>query len=381
METYDVVVVGAGPGGGTAAKHAAMSGASTLLLDRRKEVGVPVVCGELTSGGTFPEFSLAPDGPWVANRMDITRMVFPDGRTLDFHGISMVTLHRDVFEKHIVEMAIDQGVEVRMNTTVMGITARDRSGSPHGTTGVSSYGTVILKNGEQVQAKVIIAADGVKSTIGKCMGMVQSPAIHDLGRAMKYIVRSKNIDQTMGQFFVAEEGTQGYGWILPKGNGTANVGIGTLGDQRVFLKPALDRFIERRIPGAVKESFATGCLPLALPPPRTVWKNVMLVGDAASMVNSVGGAGIRNAMVAGRIAGNIAGEFIQGAKPLSYLEKYEKAWRKKLYPRLMLNHFIKDLMWHSDTSSNHFYSLISPMNRLVNMVPGLMSWVQRKQHM
>ncbi len=380
MEKYDIVVVGAGPGGATAAKYAAISGASTLLLDRREEVGVPVVCGELTSGGTFPEFSLAPDGPWVANRMGITRIVFPEDRILDFHGITLVTLQRDIFEKHLVETALEEGAEIRMNTTVKGVTDLEGSAvSP--TRHNSSYKGVVLKNGSMIGAKVIIAADGVKSTIGKCIGMVRTPCIEDLGRAMKYIVRSKNIDQSMGQFFPGAEDTQGYAWILPKGNDTANVGIGTLGGKRGFLKPALDRFIEKRIPGASKESFTAGCLPLALPPPRTVWKNVMLVGDAASMVNSVGGAGIRNAMVAGRIAGRIAGEYIEGFKSLSFLEKYEREWRKKLYSRLRLNHFIKNLMWRSETSSNRFYSVFAPMNHVANMVPGLMSWVQKKQHM
>jgi digeranylgeranylglycerophospholipid reductase len=359
-----------------------MSGASTLLLDRRREVGVPVVCGELTSGSTFPEFSLDSDGPWVAHQMGITRIVFPEGKILDFHGIKLVTLHRDIFEKHLVEMAMDEGAEIRMNTTVRGVTdPGETSTSTHETNNDLSFGGVVLKNGEQVRAKVIIAADGVKSTIGKSMGMVRAPAIRDLGRAMKYIVRSKNIDQSMGQFFAGEEGTQGYAWILPKGNDTANVGIGTLGGTRTFLRPALDRFIEKRIPGAHKESFTAGCLPVTLPPTRTVWKNVMLVGDAASMVNSVGGAGIRNAMVAGRIAGRIAGEYVQESKPMSYLEKYEKAWRKKLYPRLRMNYFIKELMWHSETSSKHFYPLIAPMNRIMNMVPGLLSWIQNKQHM
>jgi len=303
-------------------------------------------------------------------------MVFPSGKMLDFNGISLVTLHRDVFEKHLVKMAMDEGAEVRLNTTVKCVTdLSDSEGLDYPSK------CVVLKNGEPVQAKVIIAADGVKSTIGKCMGMVRTPSINDLGRAMKYMVTSKYIDQTMGQFFVGEEGIQGYAWILPKGNNTANVGMGTLGGKTKFFRPALDRFIEKRIPGAVKESFTTGCLPLALPPSRTVWKNVMLVGDAASMVNSVGGAGIRNAMVAGRIAGRIAGEYINESRSLRYLERYEKAWRKKLYPRLGLNHFIKDIMWHSNTSANHFYSLIAPMSHVVNMVPGLMSWVQKKQHM
>ena len=364
MTKFDIVVVGAGPGGAMAARHAALKGASVLLVERRREIGVPVVCGELTSGGTMGEFSLPGDGPWIARTMDKARMVFPGDKYLDFHGIAFTMLHRDVFEKHLVKMATDEGVELRMNTCAVGV---NRDG-------------VVLKNGRVVKCGIVIGADGVKSAIGKSIGMTKLLPRSDLGRAVKYIVESNYVDNTACQFFLGEEGIKGYAWILPKGENTANVGVGLLGETRMNPGPLLDRFIEKRLPGAVKKNYAAGCLPLAVPPERTVWENVMLVGDAASMVNSVGGAGIRNAMVAGKLAGEIAGTCVTEGRDLSYLKTYENAWRRKIYLRLRVNHLVKCMMWHSDLSVRSLYPITAPLNRISNMVSGLITYLQFRQH-
>ena len=365
MDEYDVIVVGAGPGGAMAARHAAIEGASVLLVDRKKEIGIPVVCGELTSGGTLTEFSLASDGPWVARVLDRAKMIFPGEREMDFHGIAFVVLNRDILEKHLVDLAREAGAELRMRTCVKGVTGKG----------------VVLKSGEMIRGRIIIAADGVKSPMGKSLGMTRAHSGPSLGRAVKCMVESPYVDETTCKFYIGEMGMQGYGWILPKGDRTANVGIGSLGYSRGYLKPVLERFLAEHLPGARMRDFAAGCLPLALPPERTVWKNVMLVGDAASMVNAVGGAGIRNAMVAGRMAGKMAGKCIMDDLPISFLEGYEKAWRKKIYHRLKLNVVLKNMMWHSDRSIRCLYPIIAPLNRISNMIPGLISWVQEKQHM
>jgi len=365
MNEYDVIVVGAGPGGAVAARHAAMKGASVLLVDRRKEIGIPVTCGELTSGGTLTEFSLRSDGPWVAKVLDKAKMIFPGEREMDFHGITFVVLNRDVLEQHLVDLAKKEGVVLRTRTCVKGVTGKG----------------VRLKSGEMIRGRIIIAADGVKSSIGKSMGITKAHSGPSLGRAVKCIVESPYVDETACKFYIGEKGMQGYAWIFPKGDKTANVGIGSLGNTKGYLKPVLERFLAEHLPGVRMRDFAAGCLPLALPPERTVWKNVMLVGDAASMVNSVGGAGIRNAMVAGRFAGNIAGKCIKDDLPMSFLEGYEKAWRKKLYHRLKVNVLLKDMMWHSDRSVRCLYPLVAPLNRISNMIPGLITWLQEKQHM
>lgn len=364
MVEFDIVVVGAGPGGAMAARHAATKGASVLLIDRRREIGVPVACGELTSGGTMGEFSFPENGPWIARKMDRARMVFPGDRALDFHGIAFTMLYRDLFEKHLVKMAVDEGVELRMNTCA---------------TGVSRDG-VVLKTGEIVRCKIIIGADGVKSTVGKSVGMTKTIPLADLGRAAKYMVECTYMDNTACQFFLGEEGIYGYAWILPKGENTANVGLGLMGERRGNIKPLLDKFIEKRLPGAVKRDYAAGCLPLAVPPERTVWENIILVGDAASMVNSVGGAGIRNAMLSGKLAGEIAGACVTGDRPLSYLKTYERAWRRRIYLRLRVNHLAKCMMWHSDLTVRSLYPVVAPLNRISNMISGLITYLQYRQH-
>ncbi len=364
MRGYDVVVVGAGPGGAVAAEAAAAQGASVLLLDRKREVGIPVICGELTSHGTLREFDIDPDGPCIASVMDRIEMTFPGGRVLDFKGVRLATLYRGRFEKLLVERAVEGGAELRLRTMVTRVTERGAR----------------LKGGKEIPARIIIAADGVKSTVGKSVGMTRTPPRADLGRASKYMVESPDIEGDVARFFIGEEGVLGYAWVLPKRDGLANVGIGTLGDVRGDMRPLLDRSIDRLLPASRRRDYTGGCLPLSLPPQRTVFRNVMLVGDAAFMVNSVGGAGIRNAMVAGRIAGEMAGRCCAGGMPMSYLLGYEDRWRKKIYPRLRVNHVLKSMMWHSRRSVEWLYPVMAPLAELSNMAPGFLKWLQRRQH-
>ncbi len=365
MSSFDIIVVGAGPGGALAADYAARSGASVIVLDRRKDVGVPVICGELTSMGTFDEFSLDPKGDWIARELQNARVIFPNGKSFDVTGIKMGILNRDILEKHLIERAVNSGATLKLNRTVV---SGDKSG-------------VKLKNGKRIKGKIVIAADGVKSTIGKSAGIVKKIPQKDLGVAVKYMVKSNKIDGDRCIVYMGGEGLKGYTWVFPKGNNSANVGLGSIGGKRGNLKPILDNFIERNYPGAEKHHYGAGALPLARPPDITVKDNLMLVGDAASMVNAFGGAGIRNAMMAGKIAGSLAGKCITEKLPLSYLKKYEKLWRKKILKRLKVNLAVKELVWERPGSLSMLPWLITPLHIIIDRNPKILKWLQERQHM
>lgn len=364
MTDYDIVVVGCGPGGAVAGMTAASRGAKVLILDRKKEVGLPVVCGELTSHGTYSEFGLDPLGPWAARVMNSARIIFPNGKKFDFMGIKLAMVNRDKLEQHLARKAMEEGAKIRMGEMVKDLTPRG----------------VLLRGGEEIDARIIVAADGVKSTIGKKLGMVSTPQPYDMGRAVKYIVTSEGVDGRMGKIYPGEMGLKGYAWIFPKSKNMANVGLGSLGPNIGNMKPLLDRFIHKHFPDAIKEKYTAGALPLSLPPRRTVQDNVILVGDAGSMVNSIGGAGIRNAMVAGRLAGTLAGECVVNKLPLGHLKKYERQWRRKIYLRLRVNHMIKKVIWENEIPFKMLPSILAPLSLMSAKLPHLLPYLQDKQH-
>jgi len=127
---YDVIVVGAGPAGGTAARYAARKGLSVLLVDKRKEVGVPVQCGEYVAENAevralFPTVGELDDLMEVPYRVrevatPVIRIWSPRGRRYDvpFRGF---TVRRDRMDQGIVAQAVREGAELMTETTVHGV--------------------------------------------------------------------------------------------------------------------------------------------------------------------------------------------------------------------------------------------------------------------
>jgi len=81
---YDIIVVGAGPAGSTAAKFAAENGADVLILDRRNELGVPVQCGEALSEEVLMDLNIDPDPRWALNKIDRVKLVSPSGKSVGY---------------------------------------------------------------------------------------------------------------------------------------------------------------------------------------------------------------------------------------------------------------------------------------------------------
>src|SRR5881296_1990546 len=290
---YDVITVGSGPAGATAARYAARRGLKVLLVDKRKEIGVPVQCGEYVAHNEevraiFPTVTDLDDlmgVPYRVREVDtpIIRIWSPNGRRYDipFKGF---TVRRDKMDQGIAAQAVQEGAEVKTN---------------HGT----------------FHGKVVVGSDGPRSTVAKSVGLewpVSAPA-------MSATAEGDFGDAT--DMFFGNLAPGGYAWIIPKA-GCANVGLGTWERFRGNLRDLFDKFVTNRrlVPGKATGGF----VPVLGPPPRTVKDNVMLVGDAAGMVMATNGGGNNVAMIAGRYAGLTAADHLLDGTPL---DAYETRWR------------------------------------------------------
>jgi len=128
----------------------------------------------------------------------------------------------------------------------------------------------------------------------------------------------------------------GYGWIIPKGHGRANVGIGIREPyvrRNWQIRELLAGFIDKnkvaaqRLRGGQKASLIGDSLPVDGPLARTYTDRVMAVGDAAGMVMPTNGGGIQTAMITGRLAGEAAVRYFEEKTPLS---SYEEAWKDQI---------------------------------------------------
>ena len=321
---YDVIVVGGGPGGSWAAKHAAEGGLSVLLLEKDRDVGVPVRCAEGLSAKVL-ENMLDVDDHWIAQTIRGARLVAPDGTAVDcFMDEVGYVLHRKLFDADLAALAANAGAEVITGAYVNGLIFEN--GRLEGVSGE------LLGEPFQVECSVVIGADGIESRVGRWAGLDTKIPFNEAMSCVQSTLSGIDVDSEIVEFhFGNEVAPGGYLWIFPKGDTSANVGLGISGRFTRQVKPIvkLREFIDRRFPAASALTFVAGCVPANPKLKSIVEDGLMLVGDAAHQTNPLSGGGILNAMSAGKIAGNVAAEAIP-RRDISRkaLSEYPRKWRK-----------------------------------------------------
>ena len=324
---YDMVVVGAGPAGSLAARTAAQLDLSVLLLEKRQEIGSPVRCAEGVGRSEITPF-VELDPRWIAATVDkaeITAIGSGGSETLRSEGGYGYILERQVFDRMLAEEAAAAGAQVAVKTEATGLLQENGA----------VCGVIVRGPGgsTEIEARVVIAADGVESQVGRWAGLETTLPLHDTMACAQYLLAGIDIDPTCCSYFISEEiAPGGYAWIFPKGEGRANVGVGVQAGRTSEDESALTclhRFIdsEPRLAQGSPVTMVSGGVPVALPPRHLVTDGLMLVGDAARQVNPLTGGGITNGMTAGRLAAEVAAAAIAaGDVSTAALAVYEQRW-------------------------------------------------------
>ncbi|MCI0476618.1 MAG: geranylgeranyl reductase family protein, partial [Anaerolineales bacterium] len=238
---YDVVVVGAGPGGSTAAHDAAQAGLSVLLIEKRQEIGSPVRCAEGVGHEQLAQF-IEPDPKWIAaeiSQLEITTRANGATQTLRAGGGHGYILERRVFDRVLAERAARAGAEVRVKTAVTGVVMEN--GRARG---------VKIRDGAgqmEIEAQIVIAADGVEAQVGRWAGLDTQLSLNDTMACAQFLLAGIDLDPTCTSYTISDEfAPGGYVWVFPKGAGKANVGLGVQADlpRRANVIELLTRFIE-----------------------------------------------------------------------------------------------------------------------------------------
>jgi digeranylgeranylglycerophospholipid reductase len=322
---YDVIVVGAGPGGSSAALAAARKGRKVLLLEKHSIIGYPLCCAEgISTSGLANVVPLNPR--WVAARVERALMVSPGGAEAKIeHPRAGYILDRKIFDRDVATLAAGAGATIKTNVQVVGLL----NGGNEPIRGVR-----VLEEGKPNEyfAPVIIAADGVESRVGFWAGLNTTLYLSGFDATAQYLLGGLKLkDEECVEFYFGRELCPGgYAWVFPKGNGTANVGLGFTPALNAKVKAIdlLNRFIARRFPAASIMETVVGGVPMYAGKKMMRVKNVLLVGDAARLVDSISGGGIANALLSGKIAGETAAEFLPQKHPLKFLERYQELWDK-----------------------------------------------------
>ncbi len=309
--TCDILIIGAGPAGSSAAIAAATKGMDVLVVEQRAEIGVPVQCAEYIPAPLVGQLNLGTG--FVVQRVSKMRTILPDGSTSDMAAPGFI-IHRDRFDQDLARQARKLGAEFLLSTKAVKRTEE---------------GHVVIKKGagemSLMAPKIIIGADGPRSKTALWCGASNG----DLLPAAQYIMPlCSPMNHT--EVYLSPDFYGGYGWLFPKGE-TANVGLGI---KRINGNPSrlhflLGQFVEKlRKEGKIKGGplgSTAGWIP-AKPLKKAVYGNVLLAGDAAGHTHPITGAGIFAAVSCGHMAGSWAAEAIKKGD-LGILAEYDHEWQ------------------------------------------------------
>ncbi len=313
-DRYDAIVVGAGPGGCTAATLMARSGLRVVLLEKER-FPRDKICGDAISGksvGVLKELGLLEKTEqaesivsWGATfsspRGDEVSIPFTN--VLDRPTPPGFVCARTEFDEILFDAAVDSGVEVRQDTRVTGLLR-------NGQTVIGVSMSTPDNREESIDAPVTIGADGAYSVVSRELGINQLDERHYVAGIRAYYRNVSGFhERNYIEIHFVDEVLPGYFWIFPMANGGANVGLGMLSSlikkKNIRLKELLEHMTKRsrfahRFEHAEKLAPTKGWgLPLGSRPRPMAGDGWMLVGDAASLIDPFTGEGIGNAMVSG----------------------------------------------------------------------------------
>jgi geranylgeranyl reductase family protein len=320
VEKFDVLVVGAGPAGSATALHLARGGAKVLLADRASFPRDKPCGGGLT--GRALRHAPCDVAPVVEHVVD--RMVLRLGYRRRFARRSAPPLilmtQRRRLDAHLAEQAAESGVDFRDGTRVEAVVLDDS-------------GATARVGDSDVSAEYVVGADGANGVVARSAGLgdgiVCGVALE--GNAVWADLDRDRFDGTAWVELGVVPG--GYGWVFPKGD-HGNVGVGGWMAEGPKLRAHLDRLSRAHGLDPAKLREVRGHrLPmrrLGAPPSRG---RVLLVGDAAGLVDPLSGDGIYEAWVSARLAADaiLAGRLDDYASSLAAaLDKHALAsWTAK----------------------------------------------------
>ncbi len=376
---HDAIVIGGGPAGSTFARIAAGAGMDVLVIDKRREIGVPVRCGE-----GLGEYEVIREGLELPRQCYSTpvlgaKVVAPNGKSITWKNKDTRgwVLERKCFDKWLAELAVAKGAKVHTYTRATGV-LKDAKGKPNGLR-ISHGG----REPYELRAPLIVSAEGMESMMAREMGFRTVHQLYDVDTCYQYEMKPYDHESLIELYFGSRIAPRGYVWIFPKADRKANVGIGiggnvTNGEKNGIRgadpKLLLDDYIANnsQLRDASTLLDFGGVISVGAPISEFVKDSCMVIGTAAKQVDPIHGGGIAIAMETGILAGNAAVEASRKkdfSRDMLY-KAYEKPWRdglgKALDKKLLLRKVMENL---SDDDLNHIFGALAD-NDLKDVMDG-----------
>jgi digeranylgeranylglycerophospholipid reductase len=353
----DVIIIGAGPAGSTAARIMAEAGLKVLVIEKER-LGRNKPCAGAITLRAFDELDIDYTD-FVEREISGIRLYSPDNSVMehDYGRTVGITVYREQFDSHLLQLAINAGAEVMTNTS-----ARDiiKTGDSCEISFETDNKVIKSKSG-----KIIIAADGVFSKISKKSGLYRYTK-SQLGICVQYEMemKEKDINEMIGDnveiYFGSSIAPDGYGWIFPKKHGVT-VGVGfSLSERKRKITDYLDLFVYEHPIASNKLKSARiyrktgGLVPMKGVISQTYDDNILVVGDAAGQVSPLIAEGIYYSMICAKVAAHVGMEAVlKNNFSANNLKKYEKEWKKIIGGDLKRGNLLNNLLLSEDRRINY----------------------------
>ncbi|WP_256664136.1 NAD(P)/FAD-dependent oxidoreductase [Methanospirillum purgamenti] len=301
---YDVIVVGGGPTGSTAARICAKSGLSTLLVEEQAHIGYPVQCAGLLSNSAFTECEVSDSSVLnIVSGADVlagkAMCSFDAGRDMAY------VVDRGALDHEMITASADAGADIRLKTIASAVSRTSRSLYLKG-----------LYGKEQIEYSMLIAADGPRSSISRMIGIPRAPVYLS---GLQCDVACSTPTEHVRIF--PNAAPDFFGWMIPIHPERTRIGLcGIHQVQELFQK-----FIQPYKKACTH--FVSGTIPLGTLT-RTYDDRILIAGDAAAMAKPTSGGGVYTGIRAARHAARVATEAIeQSDYSIQKMKTYEHSWK------------------------------------------------------
>ena len=344
QQRHDVIIVGAGPSGASAAALLGRKGVSVLLLDKARFPRQKCCAGMLTEPAANLMRQLLPDGSLdrlsvgVATGCSIYHRRRLVAEVLD--GARLIAVNRQETDAAILASAERAGCQVRQGCKVIGIDPATPA--------------VTLQDGTELRAELVVGADGAGGVTGRCVDARRRWRRSNMGIGLKSELPldclspevRKKVQKGLSHIYLGNV-NWGYEWVFPKGD-VVTVGVAGLASRNRDLRGSFDRLVRAITDGGVR------CEDLDLrghPVPggnfmrRPGRGRTLLVGDAAGLAEPITGEGIRFALRSGMLAADAISRSLAKGRPEDASRLYNAAFKDEILPTFTQARLARQLLF------------------------------------
>lgn len=338
--TVDVVVIGAGPAGGLAARQLARKGLSVTVFEEHKEVGRPVHCAGLIGMNGLHEIGVVPKPPVVIRQVSKSIFHAPSGAQLTFDKGEphAYVLHRDLLDQQIVEEAQRAGANLERETRVIRCYPCQEG-----------MRVLVLHKGSkrELTTRFVVNAEGIRARLGHLHGLPRPKHAYMLPALQCEVSDISISPNVVHLFFDTQIANQFFAWVIPLEDNRARIGLATAHRN---TRQALDKFRTQcsLLSGAKAEKWFGGVVYTGGPVARTVSRRFVSVGDAAGQTKATTGGGVVAGgncaiMAAHLITDALAQDRYRHQALIEYERRWKRSWGRQLWLMAILRRFLNRL--------------------------------------